>query len=33
MQNSIILLAVCTCLIGPTLFKLLHALSRQGLRV
>ncbi len=32
-KDSIILLAVCTCLIGPTLFKLLHALSRQGLRV
>jgi Kef-type K+ transport system membrane component KefB len=32
-KDSIILLAVCTCLIGPTTFKLLHALSRQGLRV
>jgi Kef-type K+ transport system membrane component KefB len=32
-KDSIILLAVCTCLIGPTTFKLLQALSRQGLRV
>lgn len=32
-KDSIILLAVCTCLIGPTLFKTLYSLSRQGLRV
>lgn len=32
-KDSIILLAVCTCLIGPSAFKLLHHFSRQGLQV
>ncbi|MFP4284641.1 MAG: cation:proton antiporter [Desulfovermiculus sp.] len=32
-KDSIILLAVCTCLIGPTLFKILYSLTRHELRV
>ncbi|MFO7876980.1 MAG: hypothetical protein R6U55_10420 [Desulfovermiculus sp.] len=32
-KDSIILLAVCTCLTGPTLFKMLYSLSRHRLRV
>ena len=32
-KDSIILLAVFTCLIGPSMFKLLRYFSRPGLQV